>query len=120
MKQRWGNEITLAEIDEGWKIVRGMIEAAEQRVILTLADRETAFKQVKQLVGVLIEPPRLHGDRDRGRLNDLADLAVIADIPKFGTLPKAVQAHLANGRLSRGTTVRSHIERIRERKKHMI
>ncbi|WP_143278236.1 hypothetical protein [Bradyrhizobium sp. UFLA03-84] len=107
------------EIDEGWKIVRGMIEAAEQRVILTLADRETAFKQVKQLVGILIEPPRLHGERGLKKDADV-DAAVIADIPKFGTIPKAVRAYLANGRLSKGTTERSHIERIRERKKHMI
>lgn len=111
MKQRWGNQITLDEIDEGWKIVRGMIESAEQRVILTLAEREAAFKQIKQLVGVLIQPPRLRGDR--GRVNVEADLAVIADIKKFGTLPKAVRGHMRDGRLSPNTTERSHIERIR-------
>lgn len=117
MKKTLKADITLDEIDQGWKIVRGMIEAAEDRIILTPRDRVIALKQIKYLVGILIRPPLLKGAEKGVSRNLAGDIAVIADIAKYGSLPKAVRAHLADGRLERNVTERSHIERIRDVKR---
>jgi hypothetical protein len=112
--------ITKKEIERGWKIVRGMVDDAEARPLRTARDRMIALKQIKHLVGMLIRPPALKGAAKGAKRGIEADLAVIADISKFGSLPRAVRGHMLDGRLSRNTMERSHIERIRTLKKHTI
>jgi hypothetical protein len=93
--------------------VQGMLEAAQERPVRTAREKVIALKQIKILIGDLIRPPLIHGAKKGVKRNLAADLAVIADIPKFGSLPKAVRAHMRDGRLSKTTIERSHIERIK-------
>jgi len=104
--------ITKREIEQGWLIVQGMLDVARERPVRTARDRVITLKQIKILVGNLIRPPMIHGARKGLKRNLHADLAVINDIKKFGSLPKAVRAHMRDSRLSKNTTERSHIERI--------
>ena len=113
-----GPEITSAEIELGWEMVREMVEVASHRPTRTERERVGAMKTIKMLVGALYYLPQLKGAEKGVRRNLAADEAVIADIEKYGSLPKAVAAHIAIGKLSRGTTARSHTERSRLVQKH--
>ena len=109
------------ELATAFQIVRGMLDSVEldwpqntpQELILK-------HKTLKVLMGAMLHPKMLKGAAKGAKRNREADLAVIADIPKFGSLPKAVRGHMANGKLSRTTTERAHCDRIRLFKKYAI
>jgi hypothetical protein len=109
---------TKAQIATTFKMVRGMLESVElDWPEKTSRDRILKHKTLKALIGTMLHPKTLIGATMGAKRGLETDLAVIADIKKFGSLPKAIEAHLADGRLPRTTTKRSHIERIRARSK---
>lgn len=112
---------TDADLAQAFENVRGMLSSVElDWPQETAKDRIHKHKILKILMGAMRYPKNLKGAALGSKRNLDADLAVINDIETYGSLPKAIKAHMESGKLSRTTTERSHYDRIRLFRKHEI
>ncbi len=112
-------KIRQKDIDQGWEIVRGMMESVMARPTKTARQKVVTYKTIKILIGTLRNPPVLKGKEPKRKAISVEDRAVLADEAKYGSLPKAVAAHCYDGRLSPHITEASHLTRIRAWKRQL-
>ncbi|WGR67829.1 MULTISPECIES: hypothetical protein [unclassified Bradyrhizobium] len=105
-------EVQDHELDIAFQWVRALLDALAESPLKTDRERYAALVTLKKAGGILTSGDTLAGNRPKGELISPVDAAVIADEERYGSLRKAVAAHVAAGKLSRHTQENSHYLRI--------
>jgi hypothetical protein len=109
-----------AKVAEAMKIARGVFEGFEARALAAKDSRarDRALHTAKRMIGLMLESGRKKtwgapkGKRNGGE----TDLQVIADEKRYGSIPKAVQAYMDDGRLP-VRAIKTHVDRINKLKR---
>lgn len=108
-----------AEVEVGVQILRAAVEVFTERALAarSAAARDRAIHTIKKIFGLIDEAgqKRVWG-RPKGNRTNPIDLQVLADVQRYGSVPKAVKAYMADGRLPHRAP-KTHIDRINKLKR---